>query len=400
MVRYMRAKTGIFFFIVVSFIFCAASVSSAYASCGDTIPYDGNSGTLPNGYYPPSADFSGQPVQGNAPLAVSFSDKSTNAPLNWAWNFGDGQSSNEKNPVHTYQNSGTYSITLTAGNGYGGNSVIKADYIVVNSLSSTPVIDFTANVTSGKAPLQVEFTDLSSGGTIISRAWTFSRDGIPGKEAISSQKIVHNFSEAGQYNVTLTVTASNNQSASLEKAYYISAFQSVPEQGTITLHPGWNVISPPLPLKDQFRNASQVFAGINTDYHSIYSYDAGSKQFIPLNSQSEILPLEGIWVYSKKETPLTFNYQVNRSVMVSMHMLPGWNLIGYPSVEQGSARAGYGSINAIWSTILCFDPVTQQYSSTIFNEGAEGLSDQYMMQPMNGYWLFMPKQGDLVISFN
>ena len=130
------------------------------------------------GIYPPTADFSGDPVQGYAPLTVIFTDKSTNVPTYWAWNFGDGQSSNDKNPVHTYQSPGMYTVSMTAGNGYGGNSITKTNYVIVNPASSTPVVDFTANLTSGYAPLQVEFTDLSTGGVITSRIWTFSNNGI------------------------------------------------------------------------------------------------------------------------------------------------------------------------------------------------------------------------------
>jgi PKD repeat protein len=232
---------------------------------------------------------------------------------------------------------------------------------------------------------------------IISRAWTFERNEIPVPETVTCQKITHTFTEIGQYNVSLTVTAENNESSSLEKTYYISVAEPAPEQGITTLHPGWNLVSAPVPLKDQYRTAGQVFAGVNTDSRSIYSYNAGSKQFVPLNSQSVIFPLEGIWVYSKIEAPLEFNYQVTRPVTISMHMPSGWNLIGYPSLEQGYACAGYGSINTIWSTILCFDPETQQYSQTIFNEGAGGPGNQQLMQPMNGYWLYMPGEGDLTV---
>jgi PKD repeat protein len=382
-------------------IICLLLVSCAYAGCGiDTNPYDDDPGPLGNGYFPPTADFSGAPVQGYAPLEVTFTDRSTNVPLYWSWSFGDGQSSSVKNPVHIYQSPGIYTVSLVAGNRFGGNSVTKSSYVVVNPPSSPPVVDFVASTTSGYAPLQVEFTDLSTGGIVVSRIWTFNNNGIPVSETTTGQKIVHTFTEPGQYNVTLAVTAGNNESASLEKSYYISVKQQAPEDGTVTLHPGWNLVSTPLPLKDQSRTAGQLFATVDSDSRSFYSYDARSKQFIPLNSQSEIFPLEGIWVYSKNEYPLTFKYHVTQPVTISMHLPAGWNLIGYPSTEPGNARAGYASIGNTWSTILCFDPVSQQYSTTIFNEGAGGQSDQQLMNPTNGYWIFMPKEGDLIITIN
>ena len=387
------------YFAVVFCIFCVALIAGAYAGCGvDTNPYDDSPGTLPNGYYPPAADFYGNPVQGYAPLAIMFTDRSTNVPTYWAWNFGDGQTSNINNPVHTYQSPGMYSVSLTAGNGYGGNSITKTDYVAVNPASSTPVVDFSANITSGNVPLQVEFTDHSSGGIIVSRTWTFGNDDIPVPELTTDQKIVHTFTEAGQFNVSLTVTAENNQSASLEKTSFIRVRTPAPEQGTITLMRGWNLVSTPLPLKDQYQTAGRVFAGVDMDSRSLFSYDTGSKHYTPLDSQSVLLPLEGIWVYSKRDTPLTFNYQVTRPVVISKHMTWGWNLVGYPLVKPGNAREGFISIDSTWSTILCFNATMQQYSSTIFNERAGGPSDQQLMFPMNGYWIFMTSDGDLSVS--
>jgi PKD repeat protein len=387
--------------VLVICIICLALVSFVDAGCSiDPNPYNDDPVPLPNGYFPPFSDFSGDPLQGYAPLEVRFTDKSTNIPFYWSWNFGDGQASNDKNPVHIYQSPGNYSVSLTTGNGYGGNSIRKANYVVVNSFSSIPIVDFTANSTMGYAPLHLEFTDLSSGGIIILREWTFENNGIRLSETTSNKKIIHTFTEAGPYNVTLKVTAENNESVTLEKSYYISVRQPAPEDGTVTLHPGWNLVSTPLPLKDQSRTAGQIFATIDTGSRSFFSYDAGSKQFIPLSSQSEIFPLEGIWVYSKNESSLTFRYQVTEPVTISMHLPAGWNLIGYPSTEPGNARSGFASIGNTWSTILCFDPVSQQYSTTIFNEGAGGQSDEQMMNPTNGYWIYMPREGDLVITLN
>jgi PKD repeat protein len=399
-VKQMEERTGVRYLVITFCIICVGLVSVVNAGCGiNPNPFDPNASIVTgNGYFPPVADFSGELREGYAPLEVSFTDKSTNNPTYWVWGFGDGLSSNNKNPVHNYILPGIYAVTLTAGNGYGGSSMTKANYIVVSTASSTPVVDFTANVTSGNAPLQVEFTDLSTGGTITSRVWTFSKDGSSISETTAGQKLVHSFSEAGQYNVTLTVMAENNNIGPMEKDYYISVIEPVPEEGIIMLHKGWNLVSSPLPLKEQYRTAGQVFVAIDTDSHSIYSYNAVSKQFIPLNSYSVIYPLEGIWVYSKFEAPLTFSYQVTRPVTISMDLPSGWNLIGYSSTEPGNAREGFASLGNTWSTILCFDAVTQQYSSTIFNEGTGVQGDQQMMYPMNGYWIYMPREGHLVIA--
>ncbi|WP_349682039.1 PKD domain-containing protein [Methanosarcina sp. UBA5] len=61
-------------------------------------------------------DFSASPTSGNAPLKVAFTDNSTGSPTSWNWDFGDGTNSTEENPVHTYNSSGQYTITLTEKN--------------------------------------------------------------------------------------------------------------------------------------------------------------------------------------------------------------------------------------------------------------------------------------------
>src|SRR5262249_36051672 len=50
----------------------------------------------------PTADFSGTPVAGTAPLAVAFRDLSTGGPTSWSWSFGDGATSTLQNPSHSY----------------------------------------------------------------------------------------------------------------------------------------------------------------------------------------------------------------------------------------------------------------------------------------------------------
>lgn len=61
-------------------------------------------------------DFSASPTSGNAPLRVAFTDSSSGSPTSWNWDFGDGMNSTEENPVHTYNSSGQYTVTLTEKN--------------------------------------------------------------------------------------------------------------------------------------------------------------------------------------------------------------------------------------------------------------------------------------------
>jgi len=64
-------------------------------------------------------------------IPVQFTDVSTNQPTSWTWDFGDGTTSTEQNPVHTYTESGTYTIALEACNALGCDVITLVDFIDV-----------------------------------------------------------------------------------------------------------------------------------------------------------------------------------------------------------------------------------------------------------------------------
>lgn len=79
----------------------------------------------------PVADFSASPRSGKAPLRVYFTDESTNDPTVWKWNFGDGYTSQEQNPMHKYTKAGKYTVSLTVKNKTGSDTEKKYRYIIV-----------------------------------------------------------------------------------------------------------------------------------------------------------------------------------------------------------------------------------------------------------------------------
>lgn len=80
---------------------------------------------------PPFADFSADETFGLVPLTVNFTDLSTGGgPFSYQWNFGDGTgNASLKNPVHTYQDSGTFNVTLTVNNSAASSTLKKEWYI-------------------------------------------------------------------------------------------------------------------------------------------------------------------------------------------------------------------------------------------------------------------------------
>ncbi|MGZ5281513.1 MAG: PKD domain-containing protein [Bacteroidia bacterium] len=85
-----------------------------------------------NIYPTPKAEFAYSPDSGCLPLAVSFVDQSIFADT-LIWDFGDGNTSSEKNPVHVYTQAGTYSVKLKAiGKGGCENEILKTNIIKVH----------------------------------------------------------------------------------------------------------------------------------------------------------------------------------------------------------------------------------------------------------------------------
>jgi PKD repeat protein len=78
-----------------------------------------------------TAQFSATPTTGNPPLTVTFTDASIGTITGWSWNFGDGQTSTAQNPSHVYQQTGSYTVTLTVNGPNGSDSEQKAGLIEV-----------------------------------------------------------------------------------------------------------------------------------------------------------------------------------------------------------------------------------------------------------------------------
>ncbi|MGB9938623.1 NosD domain-containing protein [Methanosarcina sp.] len=154
----------------------------------------------------PVANFNAKSTKGFVPLTVEFTDSSQDASsISWDVN-GDGKSdSNNSTFVYVYQTPGIYNASLTASNKNGTDS--KSVQITAELFKVQPVADFSANVTSGYAPLSVLLTDRSQNAT--SRSWDFNKDGIGDSNESS---LVYVYTTPGTYTVSLTATNANGTS--------------------------------------------------------------------------------------------------------------------------------------------------------------------------------------------
>jgi PKD repeat protein len=87
---------------------------------------------LANGVFVLNAEFSANPVSGYVPLTVSFTDESTGLIKAWEWDFGDNfPLSNEQNPTHTYEDPGTYTVSLKVTGPGGSDTETKENLVSV-----------------------------------------------------------------------------------------------------------------------------------------------------------------------------------------------------------------------------------------------------------------------------
>ena len=174
----------------------------------------------------PTASFTATPTSGTAPLAVSFNASSSSdndgSIISYAWDFKDGSTGTGETINHTFSSTGSYNVMLTVIDNDGATDSVTKTITVTDPITTnqSPTASFTANPTSGTAPLAVSFNASNSSdsdGTIISYVWDF-KDGSTG----SGQTINHTFSSIGSYSVKLTVTDDKGATGSTTKTITVT----------------------------------------------------------------------------------------------------------------------------------------------------------------------------------
>ena len=158
-------------------------------------------------------NYPGRPC-GREPLHVDFTDTSYCNPTAWSWDLGAGPTVYDQNPSYDYiYDYGTgdsitpafYSVSLTASNSGGSDTLTKPDHVVVLPDCFIPRADFSYDgLVDLDGNMAVEFTDLSEAypDEIVSWDWNFG----DGKEHSYEQNPpIHEY-DAGDYTVNLTVT--------------------------------------------------------------------------------------------------------------------------------------------------------------------------------------------------
>ncbi|KXX70829.1 PKD domain-containing protein [Flammeovirga sp. SJP92] len=163
----------------------------------------------------PTAEFSASATEVDEGTSIQFTDESTTTILTWAWDFGDGTTSDVQNPEHTYTSAGQYTVKLKVTNEDGEDEIVKGDYITVAEVPELEA-SFTYHVVNFDDPKTIQFMDKSA-GEITSWTWDFG-DGNTSNE----QHPTHTYAEGGTYQVSLAI-ANANKNASGTQSVEVSA---------------------------------------------------------------------------------------------------------------------------------------------------------------------------------
>jgi len=156
----------------------------------------------------PSVVMTASSTSGEAPAFVAFTAVAVdpdNDPVTYSWDFGDGETSNLQNPTHTFEEVGTYTVTVTATDNHGNEGQDSMQFVAFDA-NHAPTVIITAIPTNGEAPLTVVFNavGVDPDGDTLTYSWDFGNG-----DTAETQTTVYTFENEGTYNVVVTATDSN-----------------------------------------------------------------------------------------------------------------------------------------------------------------------------------------------
>ena len=156
------------------------------------------------------------------------------------------------------------------------------------------------------------------------------------------------------------------------------------------------MISVPRTLAEGYNTAASVFGNVPTGDHAIWEYDSFTSKWVQMEEDSPVRPLYGIWIYSTSSYSVPLYFQTDDITVPPERNLPaGWSCIGFTGFIPASARDTLLSVFDQWSQSIGWDAEYQVYETPIINGGEPPFSDDRLLYPTKGYWLYMSDPGIL-----
>ncbi len=182
--------------------------------CWDTISHDVTVAAIPD------VAFTVDPNPSCAGAQTSFSGSSSAVINTWLWDFGDGGSSIEQNPLHVFTSPGTYLVTLYAGD---TNDCFNqtSQTVVVNPM---PLANFIHNAPACSNDTVFFYNQsVSPNGAISQWIWDFGDGNSTTVNAPDDPDVFHLYASGGTYDVTLTVVDQDSCSNAITKQISVTA---------------------------------------------------------------------------------------------------------------------------------------------------------------------------------
>ncbi|MBK8472620.1 MAG: PKD domain-containing protein [Sphingobacteriales bacterium] len=222
---------------------------------------------------------------------IQFSDETANVATSWSWNFGDGATSTEQNPSHTYAANGTYTVTLNACNDLGCDEIVLTNYITIDLSCEYVVLPTFGEVSSSQCNGVVQ--DHGGDGNYFGSAFTTFTINTP-----DAQGVILSFSEfnTGNFDFLLiyqgdqttgTLVATLNgmaipESLTIEGPLTTILWQSESFQNLPGFTLNWQCIAPTVPPIPNFSSEVIVeclgqvqFTDLSSNYPNTYTWDFG-----------------------------------------------------------------------------------------------------------------------------
>ena len=223
----------------------------------------------------PVAQFTSNPSVGGQPLNVNFINQSIPTPLTYSWNFSNGQLSNLLNPSTIFTNTGIvdsiYKVSLIVISDSTGCRDTIIHSIIVNPL---PIVNFNSTNVCIGLPIYFIDSSINTTGIINNWHWEFG-DG----DTSNIINPIHTYLSPGNYNVTLTITNTNNITNTISKI--------------ITVYPNPNVQYSTDTLACKLTSDVQFIN--NTTNGQIYSWNFGDGNYSTLVSPFHIYNNQGYY---------------------------------------------------------------------------------------------------------
>lgn len=294
--------------------------------------------------YGTNVDFTVTPASGCRPVNAQFTDMSGSAttfPVGWKWSFGDpsagnGNSSNDQNPSHTYNKAGNFTVTLTIVDNHGCiDSVKKTGAVKSNEPNIRFSVDSVFCLGSSSC-----FKNNSTGNNLTYQ-WDFG-DGNTSTQAAPC----HIYASTGYYNVTLSATDANGCSATLSD----SAAVKIAGQPTADFVADTTHTSCP-PLAVTFTNLSK-----DVNQKATYKWDFGDGSISTQKNPFHIYNTAGIF----DVTLITFNeYGCSDTIVFKKYI----DVSGPKGTATGAPMSGCNPLD------VCFHAVTVNAKGYAWNFG-------------------------------